>query len=40
MNDTKDGFEYIQLHIEDYLQRISAEQKELELILFKYQTII
>ena len=28
MNDTKDGFKYRQLHIEDYLQMVSAEQKE------------
>ena len=28
MNDTKDGLKYRQLHIEDYLQRVSAEQKE------------
>ena len=28
MNDTKDGLKYRQLHIEDYLQMVSAEQKE------------
>jgi RNA-directed DNA polymerase len=28
MNDTKDGSKYRQLHIEDYLQMVSAEQKE------------
>ena len=28
MNVTKDGFKDRQLHIEDYLQRVSAEQKE------------
>ena len=28
MNVTKDGFKYRQLHIEDYLQMVSAEQKE------------
>lgn len=28
MNDTKDGFKYRQLHIGDYLQMVSAEQKE------------
>ena len=28
MNVTKDGFKDRQLHIEDYLQMVSAEQKE------------
>ena len=28
MNVTKDGFKNKQLHIEDYLQMVSAEQKE------------
>ena len=28
MNVTKDGLEDRQLHIEDYLQMVSAEQKE------------
>ncbi len=28
MNVTKDGIKYRQLHIEDYLQMVSAEQKE------------
>jgi hypothetical protein len=28
MNVTKDGFENRQLHIEDYLQMVSAEQRE------------
>lgn len=28
MNETKDGFKDRQLHIEDYLQMVSAEQKE------------
>jgi group II intron reverse transcriptase/maturase len=28
MNDTNDGLKYRQLHIEDYLQMVSAEQKE------------
>ena len=28
MNVTNDGFKDRQLHIEDYLQRVSAEQKE------------
>ena len=28
MNVTKDGFKNIQLHIENYLQMVSAEQKE------------
>jgi len=28
MNDTYDGFKYRQLHMEDYLQMVSAEQKE------------
>ena len=28
MNVTKDGLKDRQLHIEDYLQRVSAEQKE------------
>ena len=28
MNVTKEGFKYRQLHIEDYLQMVSAEQKE------------
>ena len=28
MNVTKDGFKNRQLHIEDYLQMVSAEQKE------------
>ena len=28
MNDTKDGIKYRQLHIGDYLQMVSAEQKE------------
>ena len=36
---TKDGFEYRQLHMEDYLQMVSAEQKEYAEV-FDYQRIV
>jgi RNA-directed DNA polymerase len=38
MNVTKDGFKNRQLHIEDYLQMVSAEQKEYAEV-FDYQRI-
>ena len=38
MNATKDGFKNRQLHIEDYLQMVSAEQKEYAEV-FAYQRI-
>ena len=38
MNVTNDGFKNRQLHIEDYLQMVSAEQKE-NAEVFAYQRI-
>ena len=38
MNVTNDGFKYRQLHIEDYLQMVSAEQKEYAEV-YAYQKI-
>ncbi len=38
MNVTKDGFKDRQLHIEDYLQIVSAEQKEYAEV-FDYRKI-